>query len=1228
MPRKIPPFGGADDADIENALQWFLGFLNADDWKTRVAAIERNIETAMQPRTRAFHAEDYVSAYGGRDRMATALPAATVDGKTMTLTFGHPLKADSAPAGSAFAVYAEHGGGPGIRRCWGSCQVQVVGRASISGATATLTLEEMVPKGATVTFDYRQPGTNPLRLDSGVPVRSFNDRPATVVTTTELPFSPYAAVVYQWDKVWMVFNTALDGSPKPAPSAFEVMATPRNGGRARSVAVTDVRDWEGSLLLVMERIASQGETLAVSYTKPSVNPLRNRAGAEMDSFRDLPVAHGPPKVKAVAVSSDAGGRPHLRAGRDHAGAGDVRDSGERADERRQAAAEARPGPGIMGREVGGLRERWRDGHADLRLHRGGVGRLDLGHRGVREQARTQRRPDPFPVGVPRYDADLAHAGLDHDPGHKVDVTLPVFQSAAVEWKTLAMTFDRALDTGSAPAPGDFHVTANGARRNVASGGVAISGRTVTLTLASEVLDTDTVKVRYTRPTANPLQSSFGRAVATFADQAVTNNTAEPIWSATLTAIEFNTFFGCAEHLSGYECSSRLTDNSFTIGGTTFQVTRVIVDSSSIFDIGFNRAIPSRDWTLHVGDSELSFADATFTQSGKTASWTNSGITWTNGQSVSLRLTAPVGGSTGSVAGGDSGGGSASATGVSVVSSAGADKTYGLGDTVHVRVTFDETVEVTGSPRLKIDMDPAHWGEKWAAYESGSGTSSLTFAHTLVEPNYSTQGIAVLADSLSLSGGTIRSAATNANAVLGHTGRGHDAGHKVDWRPELSVADAQANEGAGVSIAFEVSLDRAFTTAAHRVTVDYATGDGTAKAGEDYTATSGTLTFAAGEKTKTVSVPILDDAIDEGEETFSFRLSNATGARIGDGEATGTISNDDPLQKMWLSRIGRTVASHVTDAVSDRMASPLTGAQVTVGGQRVDLAQAQDSDAMAQALAGFARALGARDAPGPEDEGAPGGWLGERGAGWNDAAAASAPRRMTGRELLLGSAFHLAREGDGGGPGFAAWGRVTTGGFDGEASADDGSVRIDGDVTTGILGADAEWNRLLAGVAVSLSEGEGTFAHPGVDSGTIESPLTTVSPYARLRFERAGLGLGSGRLRHGRHDHRAGCERPRPVRAGDPEDRHRDAHGRGGRPGGASGGGRDRRHRPRDQGRCVPGGDGVRARLERREDDGAGEPGAARPRREPQLRDGRRRADARPGARASPRRRGRGDRHRR
>ena len=79
------------------------------------------------------------------------------------------------------------------------------------------------------------------------------------------------------------------------------------------------------------------------------------------------------------------------------------------------------------------------------------------------------------------------------------------------------------------------------------------------------------------------------------------------------------------------------------------------------------------------------------------------------------------------------------------------------------------------------MDPADWGKKFAAYESGSGTRQLVFAHTVVEPNLSTQGIAVLANSLELNGGTIRH--SDGNASLGHEGIGHggtESAHKVDW----------------------------------------------------------------------------------------------------------------------------------------------------------------------------------------------------------------------------------------------------------------------------------------------------------------------------------------------------------------------------------------------------------------------------------------------------------------
>ena len=332
---------------------------------------------------------------------------------------------------------------------------------------------------------------------------------------------------------------------------------------------------------------------------------------------------------------------------------------------------------------------------------------------------------------------------------------------------------------------------------------------------------------------------------------------------------------------------------------------------------------------------------------------------------------------------------------------------------------------------------------------------------------------------------------------------------------LSVADAQAEEGTDATLDFEVTLDR---ESVGTVTVDYATSDGTATAGEDYTATSGTLTFAPGDTEKTVSVPVLDDGRDEGEETLTLRLTNPSGATIADGEAVGTIANSDPIQKMWLSRFGRTVGSQVVDAVAERLGGPLAGSQVTLAGQRIDLSRSDDEAATAEAVTGVARALGGEPGWGPDpDDGFSGSGAWQGTGTWESPGTGALQRSMSGREALLGSAFHLSSGGEPGGPGFAAWGRVTAGGFDAQEEHAQGSVRMDGEVTTGVLGADAAWERWLAGVAVSVSSAEGTYDYPGADDrGTLESSLTGVHPYARVsvneRVQAWGLlGFGSGEM---------------------------------------------------------------------------------------------------------------------
>ena len=375
-------------------------------------------------------------------------------------------------------------------------------------------------------------------------------------------------------------------------------------------------------------------------------------------------------------------------------------------------------------------------------------------------------------------------------------------------------------------------------------------------------------------------------------------------------------------------------------------------------------------------------------------------------------------------------------------------------------------------------------------------------------------------------GTEGAICTADDKVLANT-----AGAVVPGPLALSVADARIDEAPGAVLAFEVTLNRAATGT---VTVDYATADGTATAGADYTATSGKLTFDPGETAKTVNVTVLDDAHDDTEETLTLTLSNAAGARIRDGEATGTIVNSDAIPKAWLARFGRTVADHVVDAVAERLTgSPGGGSQVTLGGQRIPLdgagngassggAAGSDTRGNAAAADNLA-AFGDRVSGGGAEYGTAWARWGDPGGG--DAAKGRESRVPTGRELLLGSSFLLAAGGDGAnganasGLAWAAWGRAASSRFDGEADG----LSLDGDVTTFTLGADAARGRWLGGVALAHSTGTGGFrdqaardGHPARGSGELESTLTSVHPYLRFQAsERLStwgiLGYGTGDL---------------------------------------------------------------------------------------------------------------------
>ena len=200
-----------------------------------------------------------------------------------------------------------------------------------------------------------------------------------------------------------------------------------------------------------------------------------------------------------------------------------------------------------------------------------------------------------------------------------------------------------------------------------------------------------------------------------------------------------------------------------------------------------------------------------------------------------------------------------------------------------------SVSVTGASGLSVQPHTKDGLENaYIFFMTPDGDGDVTFALTT--------NAACAAGGICTAGGTVLAQVPAAWTIPGPGG----------GSSSLSVADAEATEEEDSTMAFVVTLDPA---ARDTVTVDYATSDGSAQAGDDYTATSGTLTFQAGETEKTISVPITDDTEDGGGETFALTLSNASGADLGDAEATGTIRDTDTTATPLTASFKNLPANH-------------------------------------------------------------------------------------------------------------------------------------------------------------------------------------------------------------------------------------------------------------------------------------------------------------------------------
>ena len=137
----------------------------------------------------------------------------------------------------------------------------------------------------------------------------------------------------------------------------------------------------------------------------------------------------------------------------------------------------------------------------------------------------------------------------------------------------------------------------------------------------------------------------------------------------------------------------------------------------------------------------------------------------------------------------------------------------------------------------------------------------------------------------------------------------------DALPSLSVGDVTLTEGNSgtTSAVFTVTLS---PVSGQTVSVNYATADNTATQPADYTNTSGTLNFAPGTTTQTITVPVVGETAPEANETFFVNLSGAVNATLSDAQGQGTITNDDvPVTVSPVSLPGGAVATAYSQTVT-------------------------------------------------------------------------------------------------------------------------------------------------------------------------------------------------------------------------------------------------------------------------------------------------------------------------
>ena len=464
-------------------------------------------------------------------------------GHTLTITMSKNLLTTDAgtPTKSAFTISG------------GSAAISVV---AVSGKTVRLTLSPKADHGETITIAYNKPtGADDGKLQSqtgGHLVASWSAQ--SVTNGADGKPRPQSASV-NGTALTITFDRTLDAASLPVKTDFSINGT--------SSSVSSVAISGSTATLTLNTAVAHDATITVSYTKPGTGGLK-RSGKSIyaDSFTTFSVTNNTPDPTPTFSSASinaAGDTLTITMTKDLL----TTDAGkpDKSAFTITGGSGAITAVAVSGKKVSlTLSPKADHGQTITIAYTKPTGAND----GKLQSATGSHL-------VASWTVQSVTNGADGKPRPT---------SAAVNGTTLAITFDRALDTGSVPAKTTF--TINGTSVTVSS--VAISGSTATLTLSAAVAHDATITVSYAKPNSDGLKRSGKNIFAdSFDTLAVTNSTPDP--TPTFASASINT---AGDTLAITMSKDLLTTSSgtpavsaFTISGGTAAITAVAVSGKTV-----------------------------------------------------------------------------------------------------------------------------------------------------------------------------------------------------------------------------------------------------------------------------------------------------------------------------------------------------------------------------------------------------------------------------------------------------------------------------------------------------------------------------------------------------------------------------------------------------------------------------------------------------------------------